>query len=334
MPRNKEALIRYRVINRCLIDYKVCTKARLIKACEDALDVSPIGERTIDQDIHDMRDDNRLAYYAPIRFDRSAGGYCYADPGYSIDNLPLNQEELECLTFASTMLEQFRQTGLFSLYSGAVQKIINTVNIQKANIQMPYFDFVDFEKVPVIKGSEFLQTVIEAIRYKQVLKLHYKSFDRDEPVDHVVHPYLLKEYRNRWYIVGFHDYYREMRTFGLDRIVSIETVNKKYIDRVFNAREYYRHVIGVISRTGAPPEIIIAVKKHQAQYLLTQPLHESQEVVEEREDEIIFKLRVHPTYELISVFLGFGLELCVIEPATLREEIKSALKQALDCYGG
>src|SRR4030042_1688093 len=137
MPRNKEALIRYRVINRCLIDYKVCTKARLIKACEDALDVSPIGERTIDQDIHDMRNDNRLAYYAPIRFDRSEGGYYYGDPDYSIDNLPLNQEQLECLAFASTMLEQLSQTGFFSHDSGAVQKIINAVNIQKANIQRP-----------------------------------------------------------------------------------------------------------------------------------------------------------------------------------------------------
>jgi predicted DNA-binding transcriptional regulator YafY len=67
-------------------------------------------------------------------------------------------------------------------------------------------------------------------------------------------------------------------------------------------------------------------------YLLTQPLHESHEVVEERDDEIIFRLRVHPTYELISVFLGCGDDLCVIEPVSLREEIKSALKQAMECY--
>jgi predicted DNA-binding transcriptional regulator YafY len=221
---------------------------------------------------------------------------------------------------------------LFSQYSGAVQKIINAVNIQKANVQLPYFDFVDFEKVPVIKGSEFLQTVIEAIRYKQVLKLRYQSFDRDEPVDHVVHPYLLKEYRNRWYIVGLHDEHHAMRTFGLDRILSIARVNKKYIESGFSAREYYRNVIGIISPSGVPPEIIIAVKKRQAQYLITQPLHESQEVVEEREEEIIFRLKVHPTYELISVFLGYGYELSVIEPAELREEIINVLRKALECY--
>jgi len=321
------------VINRCLIDYGVCSKNKLIRACEEALDISPIGERTIDQDIHDLRYDERLGYNAPILFDKDEGGYYYEDPDYSIDKLPLNKEELEGLTFASTMLEQFRGTGLFSLYSGAVQKIINAVNIQKANEQLPFFDFVDFEKVPVIKGSEFLQPLLEAIRHKRVLELHYQAFDRDEPVDHIVHPYLLKEYRNRWYLVGLHDQHRAMRTFGLDRILSIRVVNIKYIAQDFSARTYYRNVIGIISPSGDPPEIVFSVKKRQAQYLLTQPLHESQVVVEEREDEIIFRLRVHPTYELVSVLLGYGCELYVIEPKQLREEIKNLLQHALDCYG-
>ncbi len=195
MAKNKNALIRYRVINRLLIDHNICPKEQLIEACEDTLDIHPLGERTIDKDIYDMRNDNGLAYYAPIKYDRNRGGYYYDDPDYSIDNLPLKADEIEALTFASTLLNQFRNTGLFNQFSGAVQKIVDAVNIQKANIQLPQYDFIDFEQVPFVKGSEFLQPIIEAIKNKQVLLIHYQSFDRDSPVDHSL---LFSSEKSKW----------------------------------------------------------------------------------------------------------------------------------------
>jgi len=332
MAKNKNALIRYRVINRCLIDYKICTKEQLIEACEDALDIRPLGERTIDKDIYDMRNDNGLAYYAPIKYDKNQGGYYYEDPDYSIDNLPLKQDEIEALTFASSLLNQFRNTDLFNQFSGAVQKIVDAVNIKKANIKLPQYDFIDFERVPFVKGSEFLQPIIEAIKNKQVLLIQYQSFDRDSPVEHLIHPYLLKEYRNRWYVIGLHEKYREIRTFGLDRMVSIEPVQVPFIDKHFNAADYFKNTIGVISPQGSPPEIRIAVRKRQAQYLITQPLHESQEIIEEKDDEVLFRLKVHPTYELITILMGYGSELKILEPEGLKKEFIEAIRATLERY--
>ena len=111
MPKNKEALIRYRVINRCLLDKTYVTRRELKEACEKALDIYPIGERTIDADINAMRHDNRLGYMAPIKMDRRRGVYYYEDPAYSIDNIPLNEDELESIVFASKLLEQFKGSG-------------------------------------------------------------------------------------------------------------------------------------------------------------------------------------------------------------------------------
>jgi predicted DNA-binding transcriptional regulator YafY len=332
MSKNKNALIRYRVINRCLIDYGICSKEKLIEACEETLDIYPLGERTIDKDIYDMRNDNGLSYYAPIKYDKIRNGYYYEDPDYSIDNLPLKQDEIEALAFASTLLNQFRNTPLFSQFSGAVQKIVDAVNIQKSNIHFTHYDFIDFERVPFVKGSEFLQLVIEAIRNKIPLILHYKSFDHDVPTDHVIHPYLLKEYRNRWYIIGLHEKYQEIRTFGLDRIISLETSHVPFKDKNFNALDYFKHTIGVISPQGKPPEIRFAVKKRQAQYLVTQPLHESQEIIEENDDELIFRLKVHPTYELMTIFMGYGGDLRIIEPEDIKKDFIKALRKTLEQY--
>jgi predicted DNA-binding transcriptional regulator YafY len=332
MSKNKNALIRYRVINRCLTDYVVCSKEKLIEACEEALDIYPLGERTIDKDIYDMRNDNGLGYYAPIRYDKTRGGYCYEDPDYSIDNLPLKKDEIEALAFASTLLNQFRNTPLFNQFSGALQKIVDAVNIQKSNVHFTFYDFIDFERVPFVKGSEFLHDIIDAIRDKKPLVLHYQSFGQEIPVDHTIHPYLLKEYRNRWYVIGLHEKYQEIRTFGLDRIISVELAHILFKDKNFNPGDFFRHTIGIISPRGMPPDIDFAVKKRQAQYLITQPLHESQIITGENKDEILFRLKVHPTYELMNVFMGYGPDLRVIEPPEIKNSFIDILERTIQQY--
>jgi len=332
MPRNKDALIRYRVINRCLVDYKICSKEKLKKACEDAMDKCPIGERTIDGDIHAMRYDNGLGYYAPIKFNKYEGGYYYDDPDYSIDKVPLNQEELETLGFVSTLLRQFRDVDLFSQFSGAIQKIIDAINVRKLKDEKSDYPFIDFEKVPFQKGSEFLQPLIEAIKNKETVMLTYHPFYSEDPYDADIHPYLLKEYRNRWYVIALNDKHKELRTYGLDRICKIDYCAKNYVDSGFDPEAYFKNSIGIISPTTVPPIIKIAVKKQQAQYLVTQPLHASQKVVREDEEEVIFELRVHPTYELKSIVLSYGADLTIIGPDNLRNEIITSLEDARKNY--
>ena len=161
----------------------------------------------------------RLGYDAPIKFDRNRKAYYYDPSDYSIDNIPLNDEEIQSLTFAATLLDQFKNVEIFSKFTGSVQKIVDAVNIHRVQNEKGILDFVDFEKVPFVKGSEFLDPIIKAIRQKQVLKITYHAFHSEKDHHHDIHPYLLKEYRNRWYLIGFHDYFREIRIYGLDRIV-------------------------------------------------------------------------------------------------------------------
>lgn len=333
MPRNKEALIRYRVINRCIHDYTYVTKEQLIKTCERALDISPIGERTIEGDIHAMRYDNALGYDAPIKFDRNRRAYYYDPSDYSIDNIPLNDDELQSLTFAATLLDQFKNVEIFSKFTGSVQKIVDAVNIHRVQDEKGTLDFVDFEKVPFVKGSEFLDPIIKAIRQKQVLKITYHAFHSEKDHHHDIHPYLLKEYRNRWYLIGLHDYFREIRIYGLDRIVSLNVNAKlKYIDSKFSPEDYFKNVIGIFSPLGEPPEIILEFNKETAQYIITQPIHESQEIIRETDKSTTFSLKVHPTVEFIQLLLGWGSEVKVKSPQALENQIIQIIKVLSDIY--
>jgi len=333
MPLNKEALIRYRVINRCLVDSKYVSKAKLIRACEEALDIAPIGERTIDQDIHDMREDTRLGFHAPIKHSREKNGYYYEDPDYSIDNIPLNEEELEALSFASTMLEQYKNIDLFTTFTGAVQKIVDAVNIRRMLKAESSYPFIQFDSVPEMKGSEYLIEIIEAIREKHVLEFRHRRFDSDKSHRHIVHPYLLKEYRYRWYLIGLHNDLQEIRTYGLDRISAV-TVNREiqFKESGFDPEDYFRYTIGISGTYQEPEKIILKFTKFQSKYVITQHIHESQEIVKETETHVLVSLFISPTYELISRILGWGAEVEVLEPEGLRERVISIIAEMSDLY--
>ena len=332
MPLNKEALIRYRVINRCLVDLKYVSKHRLMAACHDALD-HEIGERTLEQDIYEMKYDRHLGYEAPIDFSREHGGYYYTNVDYTIDNIPINEEELEALAFAATMLDQFKNIGIFNTFSGAVQKIVDAVNIRRILKEEPSYPFVEFEKAPMNKGSEFLAVILGAIKERQVISFSYQRFGTGKPHRHTIHPYHLKEYRNRWYLIGYHHDLKAIRTYGLDRILEIaEERLIDFMDTGFDPGVYFKSAVGINRPDEAPQYIVLRFASTQGKYVLTQPIHESQEVVEENDEYITLRLDVTPTYELYALILGWGAQVEVLEPAEVREQVRGILKAAVGLY--
>ena len=100
----------------------------------------------------------------------------------------------------------------------------------------------------------------------------------------------------------------------------------------FNAGEYFKYAIGIIAPEGLPPLIKLAVQKTQAQYLITQPWHDSQNIEKENEEQVVFSFRVHPTYEFRSLVLSLGKDAYIQEPASLREEMKKELVKMLGYY--
>ena len=193
--------------------------------------------------------------------------------------------------------------------------------------------FVHHEKSPEIKGIQYLDPIVKAIENREVLRIYYLPFYEDKPYFNEVHPYLLKEYESRWYLVGLNAFKRKVRTYALDRIRDLQVAaGVSYSPPGFNAETYFKHAIGIIAPEGSPPLIKLSVQKTQAQYLITRPWHDSQNIEEENEEEVIFSFRVHPTYEFRSRVLSLGKDGTILEPPSLRSEIKDELQQMLNQY--
>ncbi|MFO8146888.1 MAG: WYL domain-containing protein [Gillisia sp.] len=322
MPQNKDALLRYRIINRCLTNGKYANVEELREACENALGYR-VSVRTIKGDIENMRYESRLGYEAPIKYDHFRKAYCYSDPKYSIDHLPLDETEIQSLMFASSLLEQFQNIGVFKYFSDAIEKIRNAVKIKKLLRQDDKIDFIDFDVATTNRGLEYFPVIVDAILKKKVLKLEYKAFEKSRSYTHHLHPYLLKEYLYRWYVFGYNEYWKGLRIYALDRIVTLEPVyTKEYREPQKDPRDYFKNIIGVTRfEEGPPPTIVLKFSHHQANYILTQPLHPSQKVLEETKEHVSISLEVHPSPELEIKILGWGEDVEVLEPEELRNLI-------------
>ena len=183
--------------------------------------------------------------------------------------------------------------------------------------------FIHHRKSHEVKGIQYLDPIISAIEKREVLRLYYLPFYEDKPYFNEVHPYLLKEHESRWYMVGLNAFKGKVRTYALDRIRDLQVAaGAKYTPPEFNAEEYFKYAIGIIAPEGTPLLIKLAVQKTQAQYLITRPWHDSQNIVEDTEEQVVFSFKVHPTYEFRSLVLSLGKDASILEPASLREEMK------------
>ncbi len=235
------------------------------------------------------------------------------------------KEDLRQLKNALDLLKRYRYSDIFGDIAGSLQKVIDIIEIDSSRDAGETYDFISPEKVPHIKGSEYLGPLIKAIKDQQVVRLYYQPFYEDKPYFAEVHPYFLKEYKARWYMIGLNDFKGSIRTYSLDRIRDLKPSDLAYKKQKFDARDYFKGTLGVIAPPGEPSKVRIAVQKTQAQYLITQPWHESQNIEEETADEVIFHFRIHPTYEFISLLLSLGKDLRVLEPEHLRSEIREQL---------
>ncbi|MDC1068687.1 WYL domain-containing protein [Candidatus Kapabacteria bacterium] len=336
MPANKSALIRYKVIDECLRNiYKKWTLADLVDAVSDALYEyegiqDGVSYRTIQQDIQTMRSD-KLGYNAPIVvFERKY--YKYEDKDYSITNLPISSIDLDKMNEAVGILKQFKGFSYFSELTEMITKLESKVYSTKSDGA----SFIQFEKNDLLKGLNFINPIHKSIIERKATLVEYKSFKADKSQQIIFIPYLLKEYRNRWFVLGVNkkspkNYY----ILALDRISQVEPLSTElYIhadeDFILN---YFDDVLGV-SKTPRQraSTIVLKINKSNYPYIVTKPLHPSQKVLKEMDDGVIFEIQVIWNFELEREILGFGEGVKVLSPQRLQKKIKHRLIESSKHY--
>lgn len=335
MPVNKNALIRYRTIDSCLRNRRrKWTLQNLIDAVGDALyeyeDIHKgISRRAIQMDLQAMRSD-KLGYSAPIIVvDKKY--YTYEDPEYSITNIPLSEVDLSRMNEAVEVLKQFKGFSHFSSLNEVVQKLEDHVYAASHNTR----SVIEFEKNDRLKGLEHLELLYQSVVQKKVVRIGYQSFKAKAGNSFEYHVWWLKEFKNRWFAVGIRGKGAPLTHLALDRIQELELFDGPlYIENEhMEPADYYKHVIGVtVSDNLRPQNVKLLISHEHAPYIITKPMHHSQELLESGEDGIIINLKVQQNFELEREILGYGDGMTVLSPHSLRDRIYKKFQRGVQNY--
>lgn len=334
MPINKLALIRYKTIDNCLQNrYRKWTLNDLVEACAETLYeyegiTKGISVRTIQLDIQNMRSE-KLGYNAPIVV-TDKKYYSYEDKNYSITNIPLSSQDLSTLNEVVEVLKQFKGFNYFQELTGMVTRLEDKLYKQQNKGK----SYIDFEKNELLRGLEYIEPLHKAIIGKKTVEITYRSFKASSSSVFIFYPYLLKEYRNRWFLKGAHKKGKSLMILALDRIEKIaELPLEKYSKASHDVFTYFQDTIGVSKMPSQKAQtIVLKIDKEHAPYILTKPMHSSQKVLKEDTDGTIFSIDVIWNFELEREILGFGDQIKVLAPKRLSGKIQSRLKNTITKY--
>ncbi len=197
-----------------------------------------------------------------------------------------------------------------------------------------------FENIP--SGQRFLTPIIEAMRDEVTILLTYQGFHDAEPYTVEVHPYCVKVFKQRWYLLAYRQDKRDERIYALDRIKDLSPTKTKFkLPKDFDADLYFADFYGVYTDPLDGPELVrVKVSAWQAQYLRSLPLHHSQKETElipnsapdKKDGYSIFEYMIVPTEDFLQELRTHGRQLEVLSPEWVREEMKWEAEETVKAY--
>lgn len=334
MALNKLALIRYKTIDNCLRNRaRKWTLDNLIEKVSEALYEyegiqDGVSKRTIQLDLQTMRSDK--LYSAPIIVQEKKF-YTYEDPTFSITQSKLTTADVQKMNEVVGILKHLNGFNHFGEMSEMIAKLENNLHRNRSE----GYNIIQFETNALLRGLDWIDPLYKAIAAKRTLLIEYRSFKSRDAKQSIYYPYLLKEYRNRWFLMAKGKPKPHLMTLALDRIEAVQELSKEpFVDHpTIDFDHYYDDVIGVTkSETNRASKVILEINADTAPYILTKPLHPSQTVLKTSEETIIFQIEVVVNFELEREILGFGPAIKVLSPKLLVTRISAALKSAADLY--
>ena len=337
MATNKHASIRYRTLDKCFSN----TGRRffledLINACTEALievsgQDSGVKRSQIFKDINFMKSE---AGWSIELLEKTLDGrkkyYRYQDPSFSIRGKGVNQGELEQISETLAILSRFRGLPHFEWIDEIRVRLEETFSVRREARETVFF-----EENPYLQGMDSFSHIFQAIVNRQSLIVEYKGVREEKEQSFDFHPWLLKQYNNRWFLFGRNPAFGGVTNLPLDRIRSVTPGKLSYEENEkIDFSEYFDDVIGVSVRAEAEiREIRLRVSSDLLPYIQSKPLHGSQRKVGEIEDGgAVISLKLQENYELESLLFSYMDKLEVLSPPSLRDRIRGRAERLFLLY--
>ena len=332
MATNKHAQIRYNTLDKCFRNtgrkYSIddLVEACNIAICEFTGKEEGIKKRQLYDDIRYMESEQGWAIELEKKKDGRKVFYRYEDPNFSISNKPINETEANQLKEALLTLERFKGLPQFEWIEELGTRLDAEFKLNKNSDKV-----ISFEENEYLTGKQFISELYNAIIYKKVVTIDYKTFKNENIIQYQLSPYHLKQFNKRWFLFGKSQNFDTLTNLALDRIVAIKESDKEYKENTINFEEYFEDVIGVTIPEAEIQTIKIKIEEILVPYIKTKPLHPSQVSMFQNNGNYVI-LKVIPNYELESLLLSYGESIQVLEPASFVEKMRMRIEKMTNNY--
>jgi len=260
---------------------------------EDENFIMGTSGKTISRDIKDIR----TLFGVDIEYSKKEKGYF------------IHQNEMGSMNF-QRMMEAF--------------DMFNSLNIAQDLTPFIYME----KRKP--QGTDNLYGLLHAIKNKLQIKFVYQKFWEDEISHRTAEPYALKEFKNRWYLMAKDGKDAPVKSFGLDRLSELEITNQPFVfPATESIEENYRYCFGILSPNDEElQDIVLSFDPVQGKYIKSLPLHHTQQIIIDNEDELQVKLKLYVTHDFVMELLSFSDNMKVLKPASLANTLRDYHKKA------
>lgn len=256
---------------------------------------------------------SKSQFYRDIDFLKSVG-YCIENDNSGTFNL--NKSRSENYDFLSHYYKHLAMSNVCE---------------KATKLDKNFLKYIVFEKNSTFHNSSIFNKVFEAISNRKIIQFKHISYYHINKVKfYSLSPFLLKEYKNRWYVIG--ETTEGLRTFGLDRLIEIYITNKTFVSKFEKALEKFDNTVGLNFSDYEPSLIKLSFHKSQEPYLKSLPIHYSQKIFPVIGDRFELTLFLSYNFELKQELLKYGHLVKVKSPDFIKNDFKKELKKALALY--
>lgn len=330
MPKNKSFDDRKKILNEAFRSVRNYTLEELMTRVTNSLELS-ISKKTIQNDIRAIKEE---AIQKGAELVCVNSRYTYQPKNFNLYEIKVDPASIEKIKLAASILKQIPGLDIHE----ELQEVFTKLEMRAENIEEEQ-EIIQFDTRPDYQGAKYLAEILESIQGETVITFNYQPFIHSQPMTMVLHPYLLKEYNNRWFLIGLPEHLRllqqyEFHVYGLERIkgkIKPEPKIEYYRDLHFDNTTFYKNVIGVtITKEAKVETVVLRFSDTRAKYVITNPLHASQQAEKDKQHTFNYKLILNK--ELEALILSYGPDVEVLKPKALKAKIKSLITAANNIY--
>ncbi len=248
--------------------------------------------------------------------------------------IPFSLTELMALYFSRDMLKILKNTIFYEALESLFQKI-------KSMLPSEYIHYLEQIENSIRVGSkpykpygeyrEIIDRVNHATMNKRYIEMVYYTLSRKTETRRKVAPYRIWFLEGTFYLIGHCRLRGAVRIFALDRIKEVRETGETFeMPEGFSIEDLMRNSFGVF--LGAPVRVRISFSADIAGYISEKIWHETQNIEHQDDGSIVFEANVAGTEEIKFWVMKWGSKALVLEPESLRDEIRSEIEAMSASY--